>query len=109
TVRGLRAQYPLSVSKLPRATFCYARKIKKLDDIDNLILKIFKARQGRNGYRIIRAKLREKEYYLSGKTVLKRMRQLNIRSCMKAKKLVKTGRIAYVVPNLIARNFKAKM
>ncbi|MFZ7157451.1 hypothetical protein C3007_07590 [Avibacterium gallinarum] len=82
-------QFPLSVlltvAKLPRTTFYYARKINGLDDINNLILEIFKASQGRDGYRIIRAKLHEQGHYLSGKTMLKRMRHLNIHSCVKRK------------------------
>lgn len=36
------------------------------------------------------------------------MRHLNIRSCAKAKKRMKTGRTAYLAPNLMARNFEAK-
>ncbi|SUB26673.1 transposase InsO family protein [Avibacterium gallinarum] len=37
------------------------------------------------------------------------MRHLDIRSYVKAKKRMKTGRTAYLVPNLMARNFKVKV
>ncbi|KYK77935.1 integrase [Aggregatibacter actinomycetemcomitans serotype e str. SC936] len=71
------------------------------------ILALYQQNEGRDGYRMIRIKLRKEGIFLSGKTVLTHMRALGIRSCVKVKRRKTAGKTSLIAPNLLQRNFSA--
>lgn len=92
---------------LPRSTFYYSPVETDYQAIRAKILTLHQENEGRDGYRMIRAKLQEQGIFLSGKTVLSHMRALNICSCVKVKRRQKYGKPGYLAPNLLERDFQA--
>ncbi|MBN6067219.1 IS3 family transposase, partial [Aggregatibacter actinomycetemcomitans] len=82
----------LKLIGLPRSTFYYTPKPKEHGDIRQRILALYQQNEGRDGYRMIRIKLRKEGIFLSGKTVLSHMRALEIRSCVKVKRRKNAGK-----------------
>lgn len=98
----------LAIMGLPRSTFYYSPNQKSQCEIKEKILALHQANKGRDGYRIIRAKLQAEGICISGKTVLSHMQSLNIRSCIKVKRRRKYGKTSHIAPNLLERNFTAE-
>ncbi|TYA32241.1 hypothetical protein [Aggregatibacter actinomycetemcomitans] len=67
------------------------------------ILAPYQQNEGRNGYRMIRIKLRKEGIFISGKTVL----ALGIRSCVRVKKRKEVGKTSHIALNLLQCNFTA--
>ncbi|MBN6086900.1 IS3 family transposase [Aggregatibacter actinomycetemcomitans] len=110
-VNALKGQHStpllLKLIGLPRSTFYYTPKPKEHGDIRQRILALYQQNEGRDGYRMIRIKLRKEGIFLSGKTVLSHMRALEIRSCVKVKRRKNAGKTSHIAPNLLQRNFTA--
>ena len=103
----------LKLSGLARSTYYYYLKtngIDKYEVIRREILDIFNLHKGRYGYRRILSVLKSKGYTINHKTVLKLMRDLDIKG--KQRKNGKyhsyKGEIGKVADNLLARDFKAE-
>jgi transposase InsO family protein len=102
----------LAFADLPRSTFYYyLKKMKKPDkykDVKDLIKKIYHENEGRYGYRRITWELRNRGYGINHKTVLKLMRECNIKSQVRISKYKSyKGEVGKVAPNLLQRDFKA--
>ena len=102
----------MKLSGLARSTFYYYLKTKDVDkyaDEKQEIFEIFTLHQGRYGYRRILSVLRSKGYVINHKTVLKLMRELNIKG--KQRKNGKyhsyKGEVGKIADNLLKRDFKA--
>ncbi len=98
----------LQILSLSRSTYYYKTTAQDNTWIRQRILQLHQDNEGRDGYRVLRVKLRKEGLFLSGKTVLSHMQALNIRSCVKVKRRRKGGKTSYVAPNLLAGNFSAK-
>ncbi|SUB34412.1 Integrase core domain [[Pasteurella] mairii] len=92
---------------LPRSTFYYSPKEVAHQTMRAKVLALHQTNGGRDGYRIIRAKLQAEGIFMSGKTVLAHMQALNIRSCVKVKRRKKYGKTSHIAPNLLERDFNA--
>jgi transposase InsO family protein len=102
----------LKFACLPRSTFYYyLKKMKKPDkyeEVKDLIKKIYHENEGRYGYRRITLELHSRGYVINHKTVLKLMRECNIKSLVRISKYRSyKGEIGKVAPNILQRNFKA--
>ena len=74
------------------------------------ITQIFNVHQGRYGYRRVHLELRNQQRYLNHKTVQKLMTQLGLKSTVRPKRYQSyKGSIGKVAPNLLERNFTAKV
>ncbi len=116
-IAELRQRYPLkdllkSVG-LARSTFYYYLKTKDKDKHaveKQEILEIFNLHKGRYGYRRILSVMQSKGYSINHKTVLKLMRELNIKG--KQRKNGKyhsyKGEVGKVADNVLNRDFKAE-
>ena len=112
----LRQRYPLKdlleLSGLPRSTYYYYCKQSEKDKYETekqAIKELFEQNKQRYGYRRITALLRQKGIVLNHKTVLKIMKNLNLRG--KKRKNDKyhsyKGEVGKVADNLLNRNFEA--
>jgi len=102
----------LKFAGLPRSTFYYhLRKMKKPDkykEIKALIKGIYHENEGRYGYRRITLELNRRGYVINHKTVLKLMRECNIKSLVRIRKYRSyKGEVGKIAPNILQRNFKA--
>jgi transposase InsO family protein len=115
-VLELRQKYKLAwlleCSKLPRSTFYYYLKQSKQDkySIEKVeIQQLFLDNKQRYGYRRITALLRQKGIVLNHKTVLKLMKNLNLKG--KTRKNEKyhsyKGEVGKIADNLLQRDFTA--
>lgn len=97
---------------MARSTFYYqlnqSKKTDKHQEAKKDILRVYQSHHGRMGYRRIKLELRNEGRIINHKTVLKLMRELNIRSLVRVKKYRSyRGESGKVAPNLLNRNFKA--
>lgn len=90
---------------LPRSTFYYSPTDTSHQVIRAEILALYQENEGRDGYRMLRAKLQAKGIFMSGKTVLSHMQALNIQSQVKVKRCQKYGKTSHIAPNLLERDF----
>jgi len=102
----------LKFAGLPRSTFYYyLKKMKKPDkyeEIKAVIKEIYNENEGRYGYRRITLELNSRGYVINHKTVLKLMRECNIKSLVRISKYRSyKGEVGKVALNLLQRNFKA--
>jgi transposase InsO family protein len=102
----------LEFAGLPRSTFYYnLKKMKKPDKyeaIKAVIKEIYHENEGRYGYRRIALELNSRGYVINHKTVLKLMRECNIKSLVRISKYRSyKGEVGKVALNLLQRNFKA--
>jgi transposase InsO family protein len=115
-VLELRQKYKLGwlleYSKLPRSTFYYCLKQSKQDkySVEKVeIQRVFEENKQRYGYRRITALLRQKGIVLNHKTVLKLMKNLNLKG--KTRKNEKyhsyKGEVGKIADNLLQRDFTA--
>lgn len=116
-IAELRQKYPLkdllNLAGLARSTYYYYLKIKDRDKYTTEkqeILEIFNLHKGRYGYRRILSVLQSKGYVINHKTVLKLMRELQLKG--KQRKNGKyhsyKGEVGKVADNLLKRDFKAE-
>lgn len=116
-VNELRQKYPLkdllNLTELARSTFYYYLKTKNIDKYTaekQEILEIFNLHKGRYGYRRILSIMKSKGYFINHKTVLKLMKELNLKG--KQRKNGKyhsyRGEVGKVADNLLNRDFKAE-
>lgn len=116
-VAELRQRYPLkdllNLTGLARSTFYYYLKTKDNDRYTaekQEIFEIFNLHKGRYGYRRILSVMKSKGYNINHKTVLKLMRELNLKG--KQRKNGKyhsyKGEVGKVADNLLNRDFKAE-
>ena len=104
----------LEIAQVPRSTYYYhAKRMKQPDKYTakkEEITTIFHEHRGRYGYRRITVELHNRGYAINHKTVQRLMRELGLicRVRMKRYKSYK-GEVGTVAPNLMERNFEAKM
>ena len=97
---------------MPRSTFYYnLKRLQKKDKYSHekeLITQIFHENKGRYGYRRITMELHNRGCMINHKTVLKLMRQCNLK-CMIRKKKYRSykGTIGKIAPNILERDFRA--
>ena len=103
----------LKLAGLARSTFYYYLKLKDKDKYiveKQEIQRIFNLHKGRYGYRRILSVMQNKGYSINHKTVLKLMRELNLKG--KQRKNGKyhsyKGEVGKVADNLLNRDFKAE-
>lgn len=97
---------------MARSSFYYYRKMARFADkyqeIKSRIKSIYHRHKGRYGYRRIYLVLRQEGYLINHKTVLRLMNTLKLKSRIRVKKYRSyRGEEGRIVPNLLARNFKA--
>jgi transposase InsO family protein len=102
----------LKLAGLPKSTFYYhLKKMKKPDkyeEVKNVIKEIYHANKGRYGYRRISMELRNRGYCLNHKTVLKLMKECNIKCQVRIRKYRSyKGEVGRIAPNVLQRDFKA--
>lgn len=84
--------------------------VDKYNGIKRLIKKVYDRHKGRYGYRRITMSLRKLGYWINHKTVQKLMKQLGLKSLVRAKRYKSyRGAIGKVAPNSLSREFKANM
>ena len=98
---------------LARSTYYYYLKHvneDKYEDVKKDIAEVFNENKSRYGYRRILVELRKKGYTLNHKTVLKLMRNLNLRGKQSKNGRYRSykGEIGKVADNLLKRNFYAE-
>lgn len=104
----------LAVAQLPRATYYYQAKRHAEQDkysrAKEEISDIYHENKGRYGYRRITSELRIRGFLLNHKTVQRLMKEIGLvcRVRMKKYKSYK-GDVGKIAPNLLERNFEAKM
>lgn len=102
----------LAFDGMPRSTFYYnLKRLQKKDKYSHekeLIAQIFHENKGRYGYRRITMELHNRGCMINHKTVLKLMRQCNLK-CMIRKKKYRSykGTIGKIAPNILERDFRA--
>lgn len=114
-VNELRQKYPLKdllqLSGLARSTFYYyiQHPIKDKYKKNKIILYIFLANKGRYGYRRILIVLGQKGYTINHKTVLKLMKELNLKGKQRKNSKYRSykGEIGKIADNLLNREFTA--
>ncbi len=115
-MRELRQRFKLSwlliYSKLPRSTFYYYLKQSKTDKYAIAkaeIKELFEKNKERYGYRRITALLRENGVVLNHKTVLKLMKNLNLKGKQRKNDKYHSykGEVGKVADNLLNRDFYA--
>lgn len=113
----LRQQYPiaglLKLADLARSTFYYQhKKLQVSDKYEELKAKIrllFEEHKGRYGYRRITSAIRKMGHLVNHKTVLRLMKQLQLKSLVRIKKYRSyKGPMGQDVPNLLQRQFDAQ-
>ena len=102
----------LKVASLPKATYYF--EINKPDkDIKNkkimdLIQSIFDENKQRYGFKRITAELRNRDYLINHKKVLRLMKKLGLKAVKKKQKYHSyIGEVGHIADNLINRNFLA--
>lgn len=103
----------LQFARIPRSTFYYylkqMNKPDKYEKVKDVIKEIYQANKGRYGYRRITMELRNRGYGLNHKTVLKLMKECNIKCQVRIRKYRSyKGEVGKVAPNVLQRNFKAE-
>lgn len=98
---------------MARSTYYYHLKSLDLPDKDQLIMDMIKSiydtHKGRYGYRRITLELRNNNMLINHKKVERLMKQMGIKSLIRAKKYRSyRGQEGKISPNIIARNFKAE-
>ncbi len=98
---------------MARSTFYYHLKrlseVEKYCTIKKEIVRIYKRHKGRFGYRRICLALRNNGHSINHKTVHSLMKELGLKSLVRAKKYVAyKGELGRIAPNIIARNFKVE-
>jgi transposase InsO family protein len=96
---------------MARSSYYYHQKNSQLkdkyDEIKKLIKEIYHYHKGRFGYRRITLDINKKGLLINHKTVLKLMRELGLKSLIRAKKYKSyKGQIGKTAPNILKRNFK---
>jgi transposase InsO family protein len=96
---------------MARSSYYYHQKNSQLkdkyDEIKKLIKEIYHYHKGRFGYRRITLDINKKGLLINHKTVLKLMRELSLKSLIRAKKYKSyKGQIGKTAPNILKRNFK---
>ena len=101
----------LTFSSLPRSTYYYHCKQSGKDKYcaaKKEIKNIYDANKQRYGYRRIMLELRQKDYVINHKTVLKLMRQLHIQGKQRRSKYKSyKGEVGKIASNLLNRSFNA--
>jgi transposase InsO family protein len=102
----------LEFAGIPRSTFYYYLKlIKKPDkykEIKAVIQEIYHENKGRYGYRRITMELHNRGYGTNHKTVLKLMKECNVKCQVRIRKYRSyKGELGKMAPNVLQRNFKA--
>lgn len=97
---------------MARSSYYYHRKRNNLSDkykeIKQLISKIYHRHKGRYGYRRITLEINKRGFIINHKTISKLMRQLGLKSLIRAKRYQSyKGQIGETAPNILQRNFKA--
>lgn len=113
----LRQKYPLKdllkLSRLPRSTYYYYlkqnSKPRKYAELQEQILEIYEKNGSRYGYRRILLVLRQKGIVINHKTVLKLMKNLNLRGKQRKNDKYHSykGEVGKVADNLLNREFEA--
>jgi len=103
----------IEISGLPRSTYYYYAKrrkaVDKYSEIKEQITTIYHENQGRFGYRRITLALHNKGFCINHKTVERLMKELGIACRVRIKKYHSyKGEVGKIMPNLLARNFKAE-
>ena len=103
----------LEISGLPRSTYYYYAKrrkaVDKYSEIKEQITTIYHENKGRFGYRRITLVLHNKGFCINHKTVERLMKELGIACRVRIKKYHSyKGEVGKIMPNLLARNFKAE-
>ena len=103
----------LKLSGIARSTFYYYVKSKDVDKYKKVrseILDIFNQNKGRYGYRRILAILKQKGYTINHKTVLKLMKELDIRGKQRKNDKYHSykGEVGRIADNLLKRDFYAE-
>ena len=99
---------------MPRSTFYYHLKNFKKEDKYKVekdeILSIFHENKGRYGYRRITLEMRNREYIINHKTVLRLMKLMGLQSIQRPKRRYNSyqGTIGKIADNLLKRDFKAE-
>ena len=98
---------------MARSTYYYHLNRLDLPDKDQAIIDMIKSiydtHKGRYGYRRITLELRNNNMLINHKKVERLMKQLGIKSLIRAKKYRSyKGHEGKIAPNIIARNFKAE-
>ena len=115
-IAELRTIYPLKdllkISGIARSTFYYYLKTKDTDkykEVKKEILDIFSKNKGRYGYRRILAVLKNRGYVINHKTVLKLMKELNLKGKQYKNRKYHSykGKVGKIADNLLKRNFTA--
>lgn len=104
----------IEVSGLPRSTYYYYAKGRtnpdKHSEIKKQITSIYAENKGRYGYRRITSELHNRGYIINHKTVQRLMKELAIVCRVRMKKYHSyKGEIGRIAPNLLDRDFKAKV
>lgn len=103
----------LKYAEVTRSTFYYhlnrMKDVDKYQEIKEQIQAIYHENRGRYGYRRITAELRNRNYTINHKTVLKLMKELGIQCFVRAKKYKSyKGEIGKICDNLLKREFEAE-
>lgn len=98
---------------MARSTYYYHLKSLDLPNKDQVIIDMIKSiydrHKGRYGYRRITLELRNNNMLINHKKVERLMKQIGIKSLIRAKKYRSyKGQAGKIVANIIARNFKAE-
>ncbi|WP_242003502.1 IS3 family transposase [Culicoidibacter larvae] len=108
-----KLKYLLAAAKIPKSSFYYKTNYKvnnhaKYEYEKKVIEEIFHDHKGRYGYRRITLELMNQGIHINGKTVLKLMKQLNLKCIIRQRKYSSYwGSIGRVARNLMKRNFRA--
>ena len=112
----LRHQFDLDILlnciQMARSTFYYySKKVQEQDKYQLTkvqINKIYNTHKGRFGYRRITLQLKREGMVINHKTVLKLMREMQLKSLVRIKKYRSyRGELGRIAPNILNRNFKA--
>ncbi|WP_254713173.1 IS3 family transposase [Polaribacter sp. HaHaR_3_91] len=112
----LRHKYDLDIllyhMNMARSSYYYHHKrsliVDKYKEIKLLIHQIYHRHKGRYGYRRISLEINKTGTLINHKTVLKLMRELGLKSLVRAKRYKSyKGQIGETAPNILQRNFKA--
>jgi putative transposase len=103
----------LKVAPMARSSFYYYQKTAKSADkyleVKNRIKSLYHQHKGRFGYRRVYLVLRQEGFVINHKTVLRLMKTLQLKSIIRVKKYRSyRGEQGRIVPNILARNFKAQ-
>jgi putative transposase len=97
---------------MARSSYYYHQKrsllVDKYKETKLLIHQIYHHHKGRLGYRRITLEINKRDTLINHKTVLKLMRELGLKSLVRAKRYKSyKGHIGETAPNILQRNFKA--